>query len=69
MRPFFCGLPARPYWEFGMHVVECDVPSASALGRDLIMPTFPIPTARRRRVRTLPSSICSLPCSGIRRSG
>jgi hypothetical protein len=26
----------RSRWEFGMHVVECDVPSSSVLSRDLI---------------------------------
>src|SRR5258708_39917668 len=40
MRPFFLWTAPRwrsaPLGEFGMHVVECDVPSSSVLSRDLI---------------------------------
>src|SRR5712675_961207 len=40
VRPFFLWTAPRwrsaPLGEFGMHVVECDVPSSSVLSRDLI---------------------------------
>jgi len=43
MRPFFLWTAPRwrsaPLGEFGMHVVECDVPSSSVLSRDLIRTT------------------------------